>query len=301
MSRGWIVLVAVGGVAAGLTMLGPEVALALRLAAVLVAVVPVGAVLMLAIALLTGAQWQAFAALTRLLPVAAVLMVVALTGTPVMAAAPLGAWQHPVAAALRSLVFFAGLILATGRLSDEGTTAAAITLALYTVVITPIATDWMLALPVHPVSAIGMMLAVQQIAGACAAALVLDLLDEARARDIAKLLVAAMLGLGYLGFVDYLVVWYGNLPERVPFYLAHSGGLTGGVACVALLAGIAGPIAALAWLPRKVGRRVAGGSALVAIVLFDDWWLGVTLLGFAVAAAITVPVGWTLIGRARHG
>lgn len=267
-------------------MIAIEIARALRLVFLLASAAPIGAVLLLAIARLTGADWRPLSRLTTPLPVLAALGALAmLAGSGAPLPAHLAVWEHPLFVAVRALVAVGALALAVRRIrAGEG--AAGVTLALYAALVTPIAADWLLGGdPGHPVSAIGMMLFVQQIGGACAAALLLGWGPERMRSDMGKLLVAAALGLGYLAFMDFLIVWYGNLPQRVPFYLARATPATAALAGAALLAGLAGPIAALTLLPGERGQRLAGVTALLGLALFDWWWLGGGLL-----AALAPPV-----------
>ena len=125
-----------------------------------------------------------------------------------------------------------------------------------------------------------MMLACQQIAAATALPMAAGWSDERQGRDLSRLMVAAALGLGYLLFVDYLIVWFGNLPARVGFYAERGAGL----ALVPLLLGVAlGWGGALALLVS--GRRTAAGvSVLAASYLIDCWWVG------------GGPIAWGLAG-----
>ena len=179
------------------------------------------------------------------------------------------------------------------------TTPAAVTLAIYAVLVTPIATDWLLGgVPGHSVSAAGMMLACQQITAACALPLALGTGGERERQDLARLMVAGALGLGYLLFMDYLIVWFGNLPAHVDFYVARDAGLAPAVIVAAMLLGWGAPVVLLArgddW-----GRRWAGGAALAALLLIDGWWVGLDVLaaGLVLLALVVAGAGWWIGGR----
>ena len=261
----------------------------------------IGAVLLLAIARVTGARWDAVVwppLAMRLVIVGAALLGIAQLASVVPP--HLALWMNPLLVGVRAvlaagLLAFAGVRIAGGA----GVTFAAVTLALYAAVVTPIASDWLLGQqPGHSVSAAGMMLFVEQIAAACALVLLLAR-GEARFRsDMAKLMIAAALGLGYLAFMDYLIVWFGNLPTRVGFYVARSGPGAAMLVWVALIAGLALPIAALS-LRGEAGQRLAGAGVLLALFAFNAWWVGGGLAGLVVALAGVAIVAWVIRNRAR--
>jgi hypothetical protein len=258
----------------------------------LVASAPVmGSALLTLIAVLTGADWPAGRRAGSWLPVVAIGAVV--MGVVQIATPPpphLALWLHPVAVAARAVAVPAALWLAIGRLgAGRSPTSAGITLALYAVVVTPIASDWMLGqVPSHTVSAAGMMLVCQQVAAATALPLAFGWGGERERQDLAKLMVAAGLGLGYLIFMDYLIVWFGNLPAHVGFY-SERGGLA---AIAALLLGWAVPIALLATGAPRL-RRHAGVAVLAASFVADAWWVGGGVLAAALALLV---VGMTVAG-----
>ena len=283
---------------------GPAVARAIQLGAALASAPVIGAVVMLAIARVTGARWAALAVLARPMPAVAVLVAVAmLAGAGTALPTHLSVWQHPLFAAGRAAVAGGALAWAGWRLArGASVTFAAVTLALYAWAVTPIATDWLLApVPGHSVSAIGMMLATEQIGGACAAALVLGLGDERARQDWGKLLVAAALGLCYLVFMDYLIVWFGNLPSRVGFYVRRGTPVAAGLAWAALLAGLVVPIVLLGGWRGERARVGAGVAALLGLALGDWWWLGAGWLAVLLAPVAPLALWAGYARRQTHG
>ena len=284
-----------------------SIALALAAAwriAFLTASAPViGAVLLAAIARVTGARWAAIdqpPIAMRLVIVGAALIGIAQIATPLPP--HLALWMNPAFVGARAVIAAGLLAVAGARLRDGGSvTGAAITLAIYAALVTPIATDWMLGgVPGHAVSAIGMMLFVEQIAGACALTLVLARGDDRFRADMSKLMVAAALGLGYLAYMDYLILWFGNLPAKIGFYVVRDG-LAGGVMVwSALLLGLVAPVALL----MRGRQRLAGASVLVALFVFNGWWIGggalALVLAFVGCAVVAGLVG-RRSGRFAHG
>lgn len=278
-------------------MIAIDLGAAMRIGFVAASAPAVGAVLLLAIARLTGADWaplRAWARLAWLAAPAALLLGVAQSAVP--PPAHLATWMHPVFVAGRAVVA-AGLLGWAGlRLADgAGETFAGVTLALYAAFVTPIASDWLLGgAPGHPASAIGMMLFVQQVGAACALVLLTGGGERLR-DDLAKLMVAAALGLGYLVYMDYLIVWFGNLPEHVGFYVVRSTDGQAVLVWLTLTIGLAAPVALLA--PRRVAvrQRAAGACVLAGLILFDAWWIdggAVGLIGGAALAALLVAIAW---------
>ena len=106
----------------------------------------------------------------------------------------------------------------------EATMSPAIGLVCHAVAVTILAVDWILALaPGFGSTAAGLALAAQQIMTALGLAALAG--PQGRAcGDVAKLLLAAVLGLVYLGFMTYLVFWYGDLPVRAAWYSLRAHG-----------------------------------------------------------------------------
>lgn len=267
-----------------------------------------GSVLLLAIRRLTGARWEGIAGPVPALPaLVAGGVLVGLAQAGHEAPEHLGLWMSWWAVGLRGAIVGAGLAWAGTRLgAGDGTSAAAIVLAVYTLLATPVASDWMLGqVPGHPVSAIGMMLTVEAVGGAAALLLTTGAGTVATRRDMAQLMIAAALGLAYLAFMDYLIVWYGNLPSRVGFYLDRSTPAMVALVWAALLVGLAAPIAFLALIDGERGRRAAGAAGLAGLLLFNAWWVagGPTAVLLGVLLTCLLAAGaWAYSRReAAHG
>lgn len=278
---------------------GELVATAWRAAFVSASAPVIGSVVLLAVARLVGAEWRALA--VPPLALRLTVMGAALLGLAQMTIEPpahLAVWMHPLAVGARAIVFAGAAAVAGARLArGVSRTEAGVWLVTYAWVVTPVAFDWLLgSVPGHAVSAAGMMLAAWQFAAACALALVRGV-DDVRLRgDLGKLMTAGMLGVGYLAYMDFVIVWYGNLPARVPFYLDRSGMAALPGVLGALVLAIAAPVGLLA-----SGRaRLAGGSVLAGLGVFALWWIGG---GVVPALAAGVVLALLLGGAARrtHG
>jgi len=274
--------------------------------ALLTAAAPIiGSVLLLAIARLTGARWTG---IDRLGSLAAWLVaggaLLGLGQIGVDAPVHLKPWMSWWGVGLR--MGLAGLVMAyaAGRLrAAASTTFAGVTLALYTALATPLASDWMLGqVPGHPVSAIGMMLTVEAIAAAAAVMLVAGWGTLPTRQDLSRLMVAALLGLGYLTFMDFLIIWFGNLPSRVGFYLDRSTPVMVALVWAAVLSGLVAPVGLLSLVRGERGRRAAGGAALVGLLLFNCWWVAGGVVAVLLGAVLSVLLagGATVLLRRRE-
>jgi hypothetical protein len=93
--------------------------------------------------------------------------------------------------------------------------------------------------------------------------------------DLGKLLFAFVMLWAYVNLSQFLIVWSGNLPEEIPWYIARWRGSWQAVALLLLLAHFALPFLLL--LSRDVKRNaallasVAGG--ILAMRLLDLYWL----------------------------
>ncbi|MBT0667612.1 hypothetical protein HT136_04435 [Novosphingobium profundi] len=252
-----------------------------------------GAVLMLMIARVVETDWSAMAVVAMPLPVLA-FFALAIFSAQFASQLPdhLEVWANPVFVAARTLVAVAALWFASSRLAAGASRSfAAVALAVWTVAITPLAYDWMLGGELgHPVSAVGMMLTAEQVGGAGAAVLAFGLGGARLRSDLSWLLIAAALGLSYMIFMDYLIKWYADLPSQVEWYLAR-GGAMAWLATGALVLGLFGPIATLAFLPGETGRRVAGLQALAGLFLANLWWVGAGRLAALAALLGTAGIG----------
>ncbi len=260
----------------------------------------IGAILLLAVARLTGARWSPFERLARLAPLLLIAGAGVVLALAVQPTAPhLALWNSPFLYAARTLLALIGMAFIGSRLIRGASSGfAAIGLAIYAVMVTPIAMDWLLGGdPTHSVSSAGMMLFVEQIGGACAAMLLLRRGDERFRRDIAALLVAAALGLSYLAYMDYLIVWYGDLPARAGYYVAREDPASIGLVIAALAFGLAGPVAALSLVEGKRRSVLAGATALGGLFLFNLWWVGGGVLAACVAL---LSGGILLVWLLRH-
>lgn len=278
---------------AGIAFLDPRAGLAgWRTGFLFLQAVPVGAVVLLLIARLTGADWAgALLPLTAATPWLLVAFAPVVLDQALFHAAPphLATWLSPPFFAVRGVVALLFWSWVAFRLRHAGPSllSAGLMLLAHAVILCVIAPDWLLGVrPGQPFSAIVMVLAVSQIMAAAAFAIWMRP-DDSAGGDLAKLMFAAALGLAYLLFVDYLVIWYGNIPARAGYYLERGRLPWGLLPPLALLAGLVAPL-----LTRR--GPVVGGSALMALFLVMLWLVAppASLLALPAAAVAWLVLPW---------
>ncbi len=117
--------------------------------------------------------------------------------------------------------------------------------------------------------------------------------------DLGKLLLAFVMLWAYLSFSQFLIIWSGNLPEEIPWYVARVSGSWGAVAIALVIGHFALPFVLLLSANLKKRSATIAKVAIFVLVmrLVDVIWLVAPAfrhLGPAGAAAHTplIPVHW---------
>jgi hypothetical protein len=166
------------------------------------------------------------------------------------------------------------------RLSGPG-------LIIYALTITFAATDWVMSLEPHWFSTIyGMMFMVGQALTTLAFVIaVLALLADTPPlknflkpevlHDLGNLLFAFIMLWAYLSFSQYIIIWSGNLPEEIPWYLRRSRGGWQWIAVALAIFHFAIPFFLLLIRRNKRRRQVISAIAVAVVVmrLVDLMWL----------------------------
>ncbi len=169
------------------------------------------------------------------------------------------------------------------RLQRTGAAA----LLLYAVTVTFASIDWVMSLEPHWFSTMyGVIFMVSQALGAMAlviAVLVLlshrqpfaDFLTAAHLHDLGKMLFAFVMIWSYVTFSQYLIIWSGNLPEEIPWYLARFKGGWGWIGVAVLLFQFLLPFLLLISKAANRNPRLLVTAALmvVAVRFVDVAWL----------------------------
>jgi hypothetical protein len=166
------------------------------------------------------------------------------------------------------------------RLSGPG-------LIIYALTITFASTDWVMSLEPHWFSTIyGMMFMVGQTLTTLAFAIAVlalvaeapplsDFLNAETLNDLGNLLFAFIMLWAYLSFSQYLIIWSGNLPEEIPWYLRRSSGGWQWIAVGLALFHFAIPFFLLLIRRNKRRKQVIAGIAVAVVVMrfVDLMWL----------------------------
>jgi len=160
-------------------------------------------------------------------------------------------------------------------------------LVVYALTITFASTDWVMSLEPNWFSTIyGMMFMVGQVLTTIAFAVaILALLAETppvsrfltaeTLNDLGNLLFAFIMLWAYLSFSQYLIIWSGNLPEEIPWYLRRSTGGWQWIAIALALFHFAVPFFLLLVRRNKRKLKIVASIALAVVVmrLLDLMWL----------------------------
>ena len=289
---------------------------------------PVGALMLLLAHDLTGGRWGD-AAKVPLKALATTLPVAALAFIPILFSLPLlYPWARPEEARhlantfylntpfflARSAVYFVAWAL-LAVLAGRGTSFAAPGLIVMGVTATFASFDWLMSIePEWGSSIYGMLVISGALLTALAAAALMPAGENAR-KDLGSLLIAGILLWAYLSFMQFLIVWEGDIPTEITWYLKRIEGGWGWAAIAIVLGQGLLPFLALLWPPIKRSRRglAAVCGLLLAAHLLESWWL--VLPGFDVpemtwfAPAATLAIGglsaalftWRLNAGVCHG
>ena len=160
-------------------------------------------------------------------------------------------------------------------------------LVVYALTVTFASIDWVMSLEPRWFSTMyGVLFMVSQALGALAlmvAALVLlsrrrplsEFVTPAHLHDLGKMLFAFVMVWSYVSFSQYLIVWSGNLPEEIPWYLARFRGGWGWVGFLVLIGQFLLPFLLL--LSRTANRNprilITAAGLVVAVRFVDVLWL----------------------------
>lgn len=164
------------------------------------------------------------------------------------------------------------------------------------------AIDWMMSLEPHWVSTIyGAMVVVGQ--GLATLALMIVVVDflavdrpmaeaatPGRLHDLGNLLLAFTMLWAYLSFSQYLIIWSGNLPEEIPWYLRRGRGPWQWVALVLILFHFFLPFFVLLF---RESKRQARLLVRVAFLVLGMHWLDLVWLIVPASTDPTSPrIDW---------
>lgn len=180
----------------------------------------------------------------------------------------------------RTFVFAAiTLLLAVWCDARMSAARAAAGMVLWMLAVSLLAIDWLMSLaPEWFSTMIGLWLGSSFVLSALALTALATATqrghDAARRNDVAVLLLAAVLFWSYLGFMQYLVVWSGNLPEEISWFVARRTPYWSAIAVLMVLLAFAVPLVTLVFSPARRSRGLLGAVAatvLVGRMLESEW------------------------------
>lgn len=286
-----------------------------------VSAIPLGSLALLLIHRLTGGRWGE-SLQPMLAPAAACIPLLALAFVPILIALPvLFPWaadasavkpdvaqlylNSPLFIARAAIAFIGWSVLAIAlpwRSGRAGVLTAALGLLFYSVTISLVSIDWVLsAEPAFISTSFGAGFAVMQLLAALAfAALIAPALSVGARRDLGGLMLAVALGLTYIDFMALLVIWYGDLPDKVDWFVKRIDAPWRWVAAGAFIFGSVAPILLL-FLARVraslTALRVVAASFLCGLALYDAYLLAPVYgpWALATAALAVIAMGCTLV------
>lgn len=160
-------------------------------------------------------------------------------------------------------------------------------LIVYALTATFSAVDWTMSLQPEWFSTIyGMLAMVGQVLAALAvAAVMLRLLSESGPladvvaprplNDLGNLILAFVVLWAYMSFSQFLIIWAGNLPEEIPWYLRRIGGEWRMVALVLVIFHFAVPFFLLLIRRNKRALRMLAAIAVGLLIMraVDTYWV----------------------------
>ncbi|HEX3755782.1 MAG TPA: hypothetical protein VHV26_11990, partial [Rhizomicrobium sp.] len=183
------------------------------------------------------------------------------------------------------------------------------------ILLTLVPADWILTLrPGSSSAGVGLGFGVEQILAALAfAALWPQRATEPRAnRDLAGLMLTTLLGTVYFDYMQFVIIWYGNIPEKVSWFVARAYGAWPMVAFASFVLGAAIPFLAIlhpAVRGNVLPLRILGILVLTGIALHVAW-LTLPAFGYAcvvpallsvLAILLFAQIAWLQPPRLRHG
>ncbi|HZT24890.1 MAG TPA: hypothetical protein VFA57_04215 [Pseudolabrys sp.] len=190
-----------------------------------------------------------------------------------------------------TFVVFGAVALLLPRIGGKpGTLLAAAGFVLYAFMISLVSIDWILsAEPVFISTSFGASIAITQILAALAfCALAGPIPDERAARDVGGLTLAVVLGLTYIDFMAVLVLWYGDLPDKIDWFVRRGFAPWKWLAVFAFAFGSVFPILALLLERVRASRaalRAVGLCILIGLAFYDSYLLAPAYGAWALGAA----------------
>jgi hypothetical protein len=255
--------------------------------------IPIGALTLLCLHRVTGGEWGDVLAPT-LEPAAKAILPLAILALPILIFSPtIYRWSSPEISrtvslyymngplfALRSIVALSFWSAAAWSAAFRATSArAGLVLVAMAILTNVVPQDWVVATqPGFSSSAFGFGFASEAVLAALAVCAFVGRQgdDRRECRDLSGLIISAQLGTVYFSYMQFVVIWYGNLPDPSAWYVARRAFPWPEIGGGALALGALVPFLAL--LNQRIRQsewalRIVGGSTLLGIALHAIWWI----------------------------
>jgi hypothetical protein len=289
------------------------------IAFVFVSGIPIGSLVLLLIHRLTGGRWGTALA-PVLMPAVSMMPLVALvflplafglsapyrwaSDTSMVRPAVAHTYLNQPAFLLRSAVVLIGWsVLAIAVVRERCTMLmAGLGLVFHAIAISFIAVDWILSIDSSfSSSAFAAAIAIQQLLSALCFAAIAGAVGWRKeiTADVAGLIIATLLGTVYLGLMSFIVIWYGNLPDKAAWYLLR--GRDGWQWLIAAIVAI-GALVPLCLLLKQSFRqsgdalRLISSLILLGVFLHVVWLIAPAFGSGAIVAALIAVVAMIGLG-----
>jgi hypothetical protein len=286
------------------------------IAFVFVSGIPIGSLVLLLIHQLTRGRWGTALA-PVLMPAASMVPLVAIAFLPLAFALPAPyrwasdasvlrpavahIYLNQPAFLLRSAVALLGWsVLAVAVVRERcPMLMAGLGLVFHAIVISFVAVDWILSIDSRfSSSAFAAAIAIQQLLSALSFTAIAGAAGRKEiAADLASLIMATLLGTVYLGLMSFIVIWYGNLPDKAAWYLLRGRDGWQWLIAAAVVIGALIPLCLLLKQSFRQSRgalRLIGSLILLGIFLHVVWLIAPAFGSAAIVAASSATVA--LIG-----
>ena len=160
-------------------------------------------------------------------------------------------------------------------------------LVLWALTVTFMAVDWVMSLDPHWASTIyGMLFMAGEALSALSLLIVVllilkkyppfsEILEPVHFHDLGKLLLAFVMLWAYFAYSQFLIIWAGNLPDEIPWYLDRTHGAYRALALAIIVLHFALPFAMLLSrdLKRNARKLAMVASLLIIMRYLDLFWL----------------------------
>ncbi len=160
-------------------------------------------------------------------------------------------------------------------------------LVIWALTVTFMSVDWVMSLDPHWASTIyGMLFMAGQALSALSLMIIVllilskyppfsEIIEPVHFHDLGKLLLAFVMLWAYFAYSQFLIIWAGNLPEEIPWYLGRTHGGYRIVAFVIIMLHFALPFAMLLSrdLKRNARKLAMVASLLIVMRYLDLFWL----------------------------